>query len=222
MAHSPYSRVVPTRHNNWVWNRPNGERVPLRNFSEHQLRAVTPALHSVDTHLRPDYKLNASIKVNRSHLGTAFDKVTKGRTGALTYKATDNLAKTRIRISPKAFNERSPFHPAGLMAHEIGHAVGPHVESTGMRKDFEKSFHYQPRLLSSRKKVDGWKKKRNFDLKSIRNRQVVNAHEDFAETFRSTLGHPLASHRATPKQSNYMAAHVTPARHAHLMRYYFH
>lgn len=196
-------RRSPSSH---TWERPNGEHVRLRGFSQADYQKVAPALQRTDALLKPSVKTNIKrIEVgrlpNRRHA-----QVTTG--GLLSNKSV-------VRVSPRTLNSRK-VNPAGVTAHEIGHAVSPGVNrdiSKNQIKDYRKSFDYRKKTGHRETDIQSYKKTNSNPLNRRRTRQSVNAAEDFAETFRAHTG-------LNVNRKSYWQVQTNPRREAHFQRYY--
>lgn len=232
MARSPYAAVQHSRGKTWNWHRPNGERVPLYGFNEHQLRAIAPAMHAVDIHLKPHHKLDAYVTAQRPggllRITGPGGRGFKGRLAALTYTSQYRPLKGRhnkVEISPKVFSHKSPLDPRGVFAHEVGHLVGPGRRAgynpghSGM-KEFRDSFGYHRSFYHSKHDPTKWSKSASNPLRGHKTRQATNPHEDFAESFRHTLGQPVTTHRANQKQKAYHNTYVDSGRRNYLKTHY--
>lgn len=242
-------KVAPKEH---VWVRPNDEIVTLHNFTDNQVRKVSPAFANTDKYLRPHQKLDTYIAIQRpvskkaekvmqiATLSTA--KIAGGAARSKDEKELKGLNKSvakfmgldhrdfghinSIKLPEHAINTKK-IKPAGVMAHEIGHLVGPGKMSKRSAKEineFEDAFQWvAPRrhkgkglVRYDKGQIDkelsnisfAWKMRadhphakgvnRKGALKGTAKskkyvRQAAHYDEDFAETYRSLIGVPIAS-----------------------------
>jgi hypothetical protein len=224
------------------WHRPNGEKVPLRNFTADQVELVAPAMHVTDIHLKHKQKLHTSISVDPMRMHNFKARFTGYRTGGdmMPLRAAGVSDTNPVRLNRHSLRNPSPsFAPAGILTHEIGHLVGPgtdtylgsspHKPKGHSKKEvehFEKSFQWEaPRVKPVKGIKNAFKLDRNGDLdphftnyeslwditakhpqsvaaytsgdrKGLSRAwynayQTTNISEDFAETYRSTVGVPM-------------------------------
>lgn len=181
------------RGSNHVWVRPNKERVKLTGFKDPQIRAMRPALESADHLLKPEVKLHAKISNKR--------RFRNKRVGAETNPRI--IRRSTIKVNSAAFNPRSHWQPSGLLAHEIGHVLGP-----------------QPKHYYQAKRDFQWKKERQptrrSPIRRAKTRQSVSLHEDFAETYRGLTHLPMSK----KSYHGYWNVHTNQKRLSHMKRYY--
>jgi hypothetical protein len=222
------------------WRRPNGEKVPLRNFTADQVELIAPAIHVTDTHLKQQRKLHTTIDASPMRKHNFKARFTGMRTGGYMLPLR---AAGRSNVSPVSLNKYTldnphpNFAPAGILTHEIGHLVGPgtdtyfgptHYNKKGHSEKeierFEKSFQWEAPRSKEKKsfKLDrkgdlipqltnvehmwkmtskhpqatsGYKRgaKKGLARSWSSSYQTVNPIEDFAETYRSTVGMPMSA-----------------------------
>lgn len=130
----------------YKWKRPNGESVPLKNFSHDQVELMAPGLSATDRHLKKQQKLTSQIRgskmVMHNMMGggmggyavatATIDPKDVGAVGRAILKPTlhiprDSWGKYNVVVMNKRAldHPHNEFHPTGIMTHEIGHLVGP-------------------------------------------------------------------------------------------------
>ena len=210
------------------WQRPNGEVVPIHGFTDRQVLTMSPAFKATDRHLRSEHKLNTEIRATdmsrRPLTGHSMGGYFVPSGDKSLAKHTPGVAKAfhllrnevpienwgkrnTLAINTRHLDSPNPaFHPAGIVAHELGHVVGPgplHSKSDRQISEMEKSFQWKaPRDQNKHVKrhlVDihaTWEKKGKHPTKkgSLLGRPNYHGetyHEDFAETYRSLVGVPM-------------------------------
>ena len=205
------------------WRRPGGEVVPLHGFTDAQVESISPAFHASDQHL----KMNQNLQLQIHALGGVREATLPKGAGALMHPTGEfnkhelkwlerkqaeiiygvpknSWGNTNVIHVSKRYidHPQKGFAPAGIVTHEIGHAIGPGRLDKAPRvkkKEFQDSFQWK----APRKKMSGhqdfaetyrdptaWKKTRQHPAKS-KNYYGESIHEDFAETYRNLVGVPL-------------------------------
>lgn len=200
------------------WQRPNAESVRLKGFHREDIKRIEPALAGTDNTLRPGVQLRIKSIEKKNPYFRAKAK------GVAATTKTRPPFRSKIRISPESFQKKSKWEPAGLIAHEIGHAMGPEKRATrNQLKHFEQSFGWKPKSQHDLYRTENWKMKRDNTLHRTlgkkHTRQALNADEDFAETYRSTLGLNMSKTRRG-KEKRYFHTTVDNARMEHMYKYY--
>ena len=192
------------------WRRPNGEVVPMHGFKDSQIEEIAPALHATDLHVNPDRRFHTEIKAKnlrdingQKPLGATYTSRYDRRVPTVRKKYLEVIGhvpeehwghKNRILINKDIFDSeesRAAHHPAGVVAHELGHSLGPFGESGATSSEIQQAFQWQDK--SPNKKGLGykdWQKDPSHPMSS-RNRAGTDLHEDFAETYRNLIGIPM-------------------------------
>lgn len=215
------------------WQRPNGEVVPIYGLNDEQVAKISPALQATDKHLKPTQKLNAEIRgTNMYRTPLVRNQAGAYVTHSGNFKPEEKpwvvkkLAETRYGVPQENWGNRNTLHvnrkfmdadnpqfmPAGIVAHEIGHLVGPgRFAGTGANpnkaQEFGKSFQWQaPKRAASADMEYQWNKTSRHPTvedtlpsdgllhktTTRANYQGASLHEDFAESYRNMIGVPIA------------------------------
>lgn len=174
----------------YEWKRPNGDSVAIRGFSPREIGQMSPGLQDIDKHLRPELHLKTE-SISRRRLGPMgtsmqaqamyhpslkdIPEVTSGelsRGVVITAQGITHVNdKGSISIAPRAARRGRGSSLAGLTQHELGHSLDYSGAAEGEKfSDRDKFFDA------------------TFEGEDARGYQASAPVEDFAETFRGTLG----------------------------------
>lgn len=159
------------------WDRPNGEVIPLRGFTDKQVELMAPAFTANDTHLKTDQKLNLEVYatdmkrsplmkymiggyvMHTGHEGAdkEHSKLTKKYAQWKYNIPEENWGRVHtLNMNTRHLDNPNPaFHPTGIMIHEIGHVVGPGDMSKWSDKrikEYENAFQWRARYKDDSKR----------------------------------------------------------------------
>lgn len=203
------------------WHRPNGEVVPLRNFTGDQVELMSAAMHVTDMHLKKSQKLHTEITGRKLPVHNAVANLTGARMGGYMrpLRVTGWSDINPVVMNKHTLDNPNPsFAPASILTHEIGHLVGPgsdvHFGPTPANREghttkeinkFEKAFQWEaPRFKPAKRYGPGvFQLDRKGDLKP----EFV----DMRHLWRMTKKHPQAvkSYGVGPNEG--LASQVRPA-----------
>lgn len=207
---------IHTRMGKTYWQRPNGEKIPLKRFKEREIEQIKPALVATDMMLKPSVKLELKdIRKTRTSQKGHYAEYTRPTYAELGRRRAV-LGRPSIAVDKGIFKPSSRANPAGLTQHEIGHAIFPGVEYKQPRNrftEYQKAFGYKQTRGQDYRDAHLYKKTGDNILKGRKTRQSENGNEDFAETYRALSGLSASS-------SNYWDVHVNKDRVEHLNKHY--
>lgn len=191
--------------------RRRGPSVTYKGFNPREETQLRYAQALVEARLKPGVTLpNTTVrKANSRRLESTYKRHTGysgRRVAALTHEPYLLRRNHIIDIHPRTLKTNSVWDPVGVYTHELGHTLGPNKNRAAF-KDFQQTFGYDRRL----RPVPGNRARRTHNYQSL------NAHEDFAETFRAVMGQKMYS---APRLHEHNHVFTSQTRLNHMNRFY--
>jgi hypothetical protein len=239
--HNPHLRNVhKTGFRAHEWRRPNGEIVPLHGFKDREVASMAPAFSATDRHLHAKRRFNTEIKAKslgsmqgETPLGATYTSRFEKDVPTIRKKYLDIKGhvpeehwghKNRIIINKDLFDgdERLTQHnPAGVLAHELGHSLGPFGDTKASTTEVEQAFQWQDASPHEKNPIRKQWQKANHHPMDEANRASANLNEDFAETYRNLIGVPMhAEHNNTKPSSRWHWKDQNSSRRKFMVKYH--
>lgn len=187
--------------NKYVWNRPSGEKIPIKNFTQDQMELVAPAFGAADEHLKDSQRLNTKIQGKKllwhNYVTTTL---TGGKLGGFVMGVRGEdprnvgpidkaLYRAVYKVPFDAYGKYNPltmnlhtlnhpnrrFNPAAILIHEIGHTAGPATAPGYFGRNYVNKKGHSPKEVEKFEKHFQWEAPRSKNNKLNREGSLQEA-----------------------------------------------